>query len=140
MYLAVSVCLLFQIVRAAYDVMDQRTGTSRLCCVRIVSDTIRAPVWLDVTCKLANPGLEGDWLSLHEPVRPADGLICCRLKQINIPRQREGERQRGGVQRVSAHACALCTSILHVGCVSSVVAGDEQCNVVRLVRRIIKIL
>ena len=59
MYLAVSVCLLFQIARAAYDVMDQRTGTSRLCCVRIVSDTIRAPVCegarLAVTCKLANP-------------------------------------------------------------------------------------
>ena len=53
------------------------------------------------------------------------------------PAERGRETEGGGVQRVSAHACALCTSIVHVGCVF---AGDEQCNVVRLVRRIIKML
>ena len=51
-----------------------------------------------------------------------------------------GRETEGGVYNVFLHPCALCTSIVHVGCVSSVVAGDEQCNVVRLVRRIIKIV
>ena len=59
----------------------------------------------------------GEWLSIHEPILPADGLMCCRLKQIDSPAERKSEREiEGGgctVQRVPPHACALCTSIVH---------------------------
>ena len=83
--------------------------------------------------------MTGGRLAVPPRTRSASGWADMSSSEADkyTPAERGRETERGGVQRVSAHACALCTSIVHVGCV---VAGDEQCNVVRLVRRIIKIL
>ena len=80
--------------------------------------------------------MTGGRLAVPPRTRSVSGWSDMLSSEADTGRERERDRE-GGVRRVSAHACALCTSIVHVGCVF---AGDEQCNVVRLVRRIIKIL
>ena len=74
--------------------------------------------------------MTGGRLAVPPRTRSAmDGLTCCRLKQI-IYTGRERERDReGGVQRISAHACALCTSIIHVGPTLNVRSLQEMNNV-----------
>ena len=53
----------------------------------------------------------GEWLSIHEPILPADGLTCFRLKQIDSPaerkRERESERER---ERERERECVFSTT------------------------------
>ena len=71
----------------------------------------------------------GDWLSVHEPVLPADGLTCCRLKQIDSPAQRE----RGVYNVFFSHARALCPLIVGLHVKRSLRSLQER-NVVGLIR------
>ena len=80
----------------------------------------------------------GEWLSIHEPVLPADGLTCCRLKQIDSPAEIKGERE-GVYSRTCSPTC-VCIMHEHSTCKLKVRCFRRGTMLYVVVKRIIKIM